>query len=535
MLNAVKHLGRFFRTVYKEWKKRPRCFTAFSMTFFLLLLGCHSKQKNSPPLRISVVGDVLLGRAVPAALARDSAALRRTTRQLWAGSRYVIGNLECPLTDTARPTLKAFVFQANPHWASWLRSLGMTHVSLANNHTLDQRLPGLRATARAGRAARLGVLGYQPDSLAGCLPTVLGRDSSVVVFAYSTLPQGLAGEGCVCGRDFAGLCERVAAYKTLFPERAVLVYLHWGTEYAAQPGAEQRQQAHDLLDAGAAAVVGAHPHVVQPVEFYRGRPIVYSLGNFLFDQRGGSTALAAQVDFEVKNGRVTATYLRPLQLAGAVPQAAATAARQALLQRLHPPDGSAQVVDQEDTRCLLRPTAPAVAADSLPAYLVPHLVLSGPAGARTSVRLRYLPHLRQYQVLAGTGDDVSRLALGAAVYRLTQGDVDNDGQPDLLVGPVKRTPLDSVVRRRLFVYSLDSAGRLVPRWRGSRLMYKLLYFKTIRQKKRTYALTIEQELDGRYCIGQYYWQGFGLVLGRFRARRLARAAAYRAFVQIRGE
>ncbi|MDJ0365622.1 CapA family protein [Hymenobacter sp. H14-R3] len=500
------------------------------MTFFLLAFNA-CRPTPPPLLRVSVVGDVLLARTVPAALARDSAALRRTTRALWAGSRYVIGNLECPLADTAHPAAKPIVFQANPRWAGWLRSLGLTHVSLANNHTLDQRLPGLRATARAGRAARLGLLGYQPDSLAGCLSTVLGADSSVAIFAYSALTQNSMGEGCVCGRDFAALCERVATYKTLFPERAVLVYLHWGTEYAAQPSAEQRQQAHDLVEAGAAAVVGAHPHVVQPVEFYRGRPIVYSLGNFLFDQRGGPAALAAQVDFDLEAGRVAATYLRPLHLARAVPQAADAVACAALAQRLQPSDGSTQLLTNNDNSWLLRATAPATAADSLPAYLVPHLVLSGPAGARTTVRLRYLPHMRQYQVRARTGSSETMLALGFPVYRLAQGDVDNDGRPDLLVGPVKRTPLDKVVRRRLFVYRLDSSGYLRPRWRGSRLMFNILYFKALSKQGRTYVQTIEQEPSGRYCIALYHWQGFGLVLDRFLARGLARAGAYRAFVR----
>ena len=506
-------------------------FAALSLTLLLLLLSCQSKQKVPPLLRVSVVGDILLARAVPAALARDSAALRRTTRQLWGGSHYIIGNLECPLADTAWPADKTFVFRGEPTCASWLRSLGLTHVSLANNHTLDQHLPGLRATARAGRAARLGLLGYQPDSLAGCLPTVLGRDSSVAVFAYSALTQKIPGEGCVCGRDFATFCERVATYKTLFAERAVLVYLHWGTEYAAQPSAAQRQQAHDLLDAGAAAVVGAHPHVAQPVEFYRGRPIVYSLGNFLFDQRGENTALAAQVDFDLKNGWVAATHIRPLRLAGAVPRAAEAAARQALAQRLRPADGSAQFLEAAGESWLLRPSAPAVAADSLPAYLVPHLVLNSPAGSRTTVRLRYLPHLREYQVLARTGEAECRLPLGFPVYRLAQGDVDNDGRPDVLIGPVKRTALDTVVRRRLFVYSLDSAGALRPRWRGSKLVFNILYFKAVVKQSRTYVQTIEQEPGGGYCIGQYHWQGFGLVLDKFLARRLARAGAYRAFVR----
>ena len=498
-----------------------------ALALLCLATACH--QSLPPPLRVSLVGDVLLARAVPAALARDSAALRRTTRQLWAGSRYVIGNLECPLADSAWPTRKTIVFQAKPSWAGWLRGLGFTHLSLANNHTLDQHLPGLRTTARAGRAAWLGRLGYQPDSLAGCLPTVLGADSSMVAFAYSAFRQGVAGEGCVCGRDFAALCERVATYKTLFPERAVLVYLHWGTEYAAQPSAEQRQQAHDLVDAGAAGVVGAHPHVVQPVEFYRGRPIIYSLGNFLFDQRGGTTALAAQVDLDLKNGRVVAAFIRPLRLAGAVPQAADTAAARQLIQRLRPADGSAQLL-KALTGWRLQPTAPPTPADSLPAYLVPHLTLPGPAGARTAVRLRYLPRARQYQVRARTGDAESVLPLGFPVYRLAQGDVDNDGRPDLLIGPVKRTPLDTAVRRRLFVYRLDGAGRLRPRWRGSRLLFELVYFKTVVRKGRTYVVSIEREPGGTYCLGQYYWQGFGLALDRFRARGLARAGAYRAFV-----
>jgi hypothetical protein len=182
---------------------------------------------------------------------------------------------------------------------------------------------------------------------------------------------------------------------------------------------------------------------------------------------------------------------------------------------------------------LARPSAPVGAADAQPAYLVPHLVLAGPAGARTTVRLRYLPHLRQYQVQALTGDAATVLPLGFPVYRLAQGDVDNDGRPDVLIGPVKRTALDTVVRRRLFVYSLDSAGALRPRWRGSRLMFNILYFKAVVKQSRTYVQTIEQEPTGRYCIGQYHWQGFGLALDGFRARRLARAGAYRAFVQAR--
>jgi poly-gamma-glutamate synthesis protein (capsule biosynthesis protein) len=59
--------------------------------------------------------------------------------------------------------------------------------------------------------------------------------------------------------------------------------MHWGWEYESGPGERQRQLARTMIDAGADAVVGGHPHVTQGAEIYRGRPIIYSLGNFVFD------------------------------------------------------------------------------------------------------------------------------------------------------------------------------------------------------------------------------------------------------------
>lgn len=496
-----------------------------------LLMTCHSAP-SAPLLRVSVVGDILLARNVPAALAHDSTALARRARTWWAGSRYIVGNLECPLTTNQQPVAKQFAFRADLRWAGWLRRLGFTHLSLANNHTLDQHLPGLHDTYQATRTARLGALGYQPDSAVGCLPTLLGSDSSVAVLAYSEFRVGVPGEGCICGRDFATLRERLAAYKTLFPQRAVLVYLHWGTEYAGQPTEQQRWQARTLIDCGAAAVVGTHPHVVQTVEFYRGRPILYSLGNFLFDQHGAATDLALQADFDLRAGRVVATYLRPLQLVNAVPHAANPRATATLAARLRRYSSNVRLTPTAATGgWQLQPAEPGTPTDSLPAYFQRQVMVAGPVGP-VEVRLRYLSHSRQYQAWARTPNGhATTVTLRFPVYAFGAGDVDNDGHADLLIGPAKATPLDSVRRRRLFVYSLDSVGRWQPKWRGSRLTYRLLYFRAARAADgRTYVRTVEQAPDGRYCIGQYRWQGFGLALDRFLAQRLALDAAYRRFV-----
>ena len=503
-------------------------------------LGLSACQSTPPPpLRVSVVGDVLLARAVPAGLAADSAALARHARRRWAGSRYVVGNLECPLTAAAAavPVARAVVFRADPRWAGWLRRLGLTHLGLANNHILDQRLPGLRTTARTVRLAGLEPLGYQPDSAAGCLPTVLGPDSSVAVLAYSALRVGVGGEGCVCGRDFAALCERLAAYKTLFPGRAVLVYLHWGTEYAAQPTDAQRQQARALIDCGAAAVVGAHPHVVQTMEYYRGCPILYSLGNFLFDQRGAATDLTVQADFDLRDGRVVATYLRPWQLVRAVPRPADARAQAALAGRIGRHSPAVRLAAAADGWQLLPVVAAGVAteaaADSLPGYFRRQVALAGPTGPAVA-ELRYRPVGRycQVRVASADGQRAGVVDFRYAIYAFGTGDVDNDSYPDLLIGPIKPTRFDSARHRCLFVYALDSAGRLRPRWRGSRLLYQLVYFRAGQGADgRTYVRTIEQAPDGRYCVGRYYWQGFGLGLDAFLGQRLSLEAAYRCFVR----
>jgi poly-gamma-glutamate synthesis protein (capsule biosynthesis protein) len=86
----------------------------------------------------------------------------------------------------------------------------------------------------------------------------------------------------------------------------VIPFMHWGWERETEPTARQRQLARTMIDAGADIVVGSHPHVTQGTETYRGRPIIYSLGNFVFD---GFKLPAAKVGWllrlEVDHGGVS--------------------------------------------------------------------------------------------------------------------------------------------------------------------------------------------------------------------------------------
>ena len=88
------------------------------------------------------------------------------------------------------------------------------------------------------------------------------------------------------------------------------MHIHWGFEYDTKPSSRQREIAHKLVDSGADVVIGHHPHVVQPIEIYKGKAIFYSLGNFIFDQNTKETKRGFGVGTVYRDGRME-YYLFP--------------------------------------------------------------------------------------------------------------------------------------------------------------------------------------------------------------------------------
>ena len=87
----------------------------------------------------------------------------------------------------------------------------------------------------------------------------------------------------------------------------IFVYLHWGIEKNTEPESYQVELAHKLIDAGADAVIGSHPHVLQKIDFYNGIPIAYSLGNFMFNANISSTELLC-IDIE-ESGTISVSII----------------------------------------------------------------------------------------------------------------------------------------------------------------------------------------------------------------------------------
>ena len=190
--------------------------------------------------------------------------------------RLVSANLEGAATDGGAhyPPVNSYDFAFVPDYLSRLHEYGFNFFNLANNHALDQGNKGMDETRK-----NLDSIGYD---YSGCSDGIVS-DCSTKVVAIAGKNIGLAGYSMVYSKlDNDKLLAAVEqlAEKSDF----TVVQIHWGVEYEHMANPLQVQIAHSLIDAGADVVIGHHPHVVEGLEIYRGKPIFYSLGNFIFDQ-----------------------------------------------------------------------------------------------------------------------------------------------------------------------------------------------------------------------------------------------------------
>jgi poly-gamma-glutamate capsule biosynthesis protein CapA/YwtB (metallophosphatase superfamily) len=240
----------------------------------------------------------------------------------WSGMDGLFGrddltvvNLECPATDVVDPEPKAFTLRCDPGALPTARRAGVDVVSQANNHAYDDGSAGLVDSLSAIRAAGLVAVGAgtdQSDALRaasfqidGWKVAVLGIDE---VLDPADEVAGPDKPGTAAGHDFALTLQAVrdaAASSDL-----VVVMVHWGIELDARPRPYEVAQAHRMIDAGADVIFGSHPHRLQPMETYRGRPIFYSLGNFVWPRLTPATWSSAVAEVVVEpDGKISARSL----------------------------------------------------------------------------------------------------------------------------------------------------------------------------------------------------------------------------------
>ncbi len=191
---------------------------------------------------------------------------------------------------------KQFTFRVDPSYVKALGEMGIDVVTLANNHALDYGAQALSDTFEALDGAGVAYVGAGADLARASQPYFAQAAQKTFGFLAASrvipVPEWnieYQQPGMLCTYDSKLLCEAIKKARQQCD--FLTVYVHWGIERDNTPQDYQRQLAREYIDAGADLVVGAHPHVLQGIEYYNGKPIAYSLGNYIFNQEIGMTAL----------------------------------------------------------------------------------------------------------------------------------------------------------------------------------------------------------------------------------------------------
>lgn len=197
---------------------------------------------------------------------------------------------------------KDWTFRAKPERVQNLIKLGVDCVGLANNHAFDWGEDALLDTVATLDEAGIPHVGAGENLGEAKKPVyfdVKGRTFSVVAAtAVEKEWEPEYGLTRAATADSAGVLRTTDPAETLDAIRTAkansdfcFVFVHWGIEMQTEPDEEQKSLAKQYIDAGADAVIGAHPHILQGIEFVNGKPVIYSMGNFWFNSKERSTCL----------------------------------------------------------------------------------------------------------------------------------------------------------------------------------------------------------------------------------------------------
>jgi len=434
-------------------------------------------------------GDVLLDRGIRRAI--DSKGTDWPLRQV-AGliqkSDLAMFNLESSLSSEWHPGTGKYRFRGEPEFLKGISKAGFNVAVVANNHTCDFGPEGFEETLSAIDRASMKYAGVTGRPL-----FINKKGVRIAVLAYTDV---LNSTPSLCDKlslaDPSAVKTDIESIRDLVD--VVIVSFHWGRELEERSDERQRILAHAAIDAGAALVIGHHPHVLQEVERYKDGLIVYSLGNFLFDNRSDVQSKAAIFTCKIEKGRITSPHFIPIVDKGKGPSSAVKKEAAQITARLRGSDGqgdrlqSFQFPIKEYKIGGFRVAA--YRNKIITADIQGNLIdsLSIPFRYRSIADAAFISDSQGnaiYFIVSGKKDgrlgfvdfNASTGKLGEphidshaehSPWRIYSCDLDGDGIRKLCLGVNKTTRFDKTIANRLYVYG-RSKGRIYPVWFGTRL------------------------------------------------------------------
>lgn len=276
-------------------------------------------EKSDGRVTLAAAGDIMLSRTVERKMVEKGdwkypfLKVAEITRE----ADLAFGNLETTIYPGQAIPSGSFTFRTDPKAIEGLKHAGFDVLSLANNHTMNFGYAGMKSTVENLDAAGIGHVGGGIGKDAVYAPAVReakGIKFGFLAYTYARDEQYRGGE--MFGTAYADAAEMAAQVAELKKSAdVVIVSMHMGTEYATAPHVTQVRFARAAIDAGAALVIGHHPHVVQTFEKYKEGYIIYSLGNFVFDQMWSEeTRLGAVATVTFGGGKIESVEFAPVKI-----------------------------------------------------------------------------------------------------------------------------------------------------------------------------------------------------------------------------
>jgi len=305
------------------------CFVLTQQNKFLKILELYQLTANLSTVSSSKIlpkeatliaaGDVMLSRGVAVKIKENGPdyPFLKVQDYLKTGD-IVFANLENPIAEGRTIKPGEMFFRADPNLVSELKDNNFSILSLANNHSGNFGTDGLKQTFQYLNEAGIKYVGAGENYEVANSPVFLKKNGLTFAFlAYDDINFTPAEYGAEEGKAGIAFFDQTEMSKAvaLAKKQAdfVIISMHFGNEYQPLPSTQQKEWAHLAIDLGADLVLGHHPHVVMPIEEYKGKYIFYSLGNFIFDQmwsRSTREGIIAKIIFNEK-GEIKIQEVKP--------------------------------------------------------------------------------------------------------------------------------------------------------------------------------------------------------------------------------
>lgn len=234
-----------------------------------------------------LAGDTVLDDAAGELIAQGGDPFRATAH-FWADADIRLVNLECVIATKGEPSEKVYNFRAHPRVIPVLRR-HFHAVALANNHSGDYGPEAFVEMLQLLKHSELQFVGGGLNLKQAHEPLIFERKGlRIAILSYNeyhprSFQAGANWPGIAWSED-EYVIRDIRAARRVYGADLVIPFMHWGWENELQSNDRQKYLARLMIDAGADAVIGGHPHVTQEVGHYRGKPIVYSIGNFVMKE-----------------------------------------------------------------------------------------------------------------------------------------------------------------------------------------------------------------------------------------------------------